>query len=352
MGRAIAGFNRLLAAPAMAPMRQALAVIGTRRESAPPAPAALIAAVDRQRLCAEVQRLRELGCTPDGKQIRVGRLAAGSLLLREIGRLRELSFRAVGEGTGRALDVDAYDPGYEHILLWDAQARAIAGAYRVCRGAEMLKSRGLSGLYTASLFEFDAGTLARVAEGMELGRSFVVPEYWGTRSLDYLWLGIGAYLRAHPEVRYLFGPVSISAELPITAREHLVAYYGQHFGAPGALLSATASCADAAVPARARHPFRFLADAPCYRDLDAEQGFRRLKSNLDALGAKPPVLYKQYTDLCEPGGARFLAFGVDPDFANCVDGLIEVDLQRIKPKKARRYLAADASGLEAPGVAA
>lgn len=334
--------GRLDTAKALASMRQALQAIGTRRETAPPDPAPLAHAVDRGVLRAEVLAMRELGRTPDGKQIRVGRLRADSPLLRELGRLRELSFRAVGEGTGRAFDVDAFDTWYEHILLWDAEALQVAGAYRVCRGSEVLATRGLKGLYTASLFEFGVEAEAHAAEGMELGRSFVVPAYWGSRSLDYLWLGIGAYLRAHPEVRYLFGPVSISAELPIAAREQLVAYYGQHYGAGGALASAAvASGTEAAPPARARHPFRFLADAPCYRGLDTEQSFKLLKANLDALGAKVPVLYKQYTELCEPGGARFLAFGVDPDFANCVDGLIEVDLHRIKPKKHQRYIAGE-----------
>jgi putative hemolysin len=322
-------------AKALASVRQALLTIGTRRETAPPDPAPLAHAVDRGMLRSEILAMRELGRTPDGKQIRVGRLKADSLLLRELGRLREQSFRAVGEGTGRAFDVDAFDTWYEHIVLWDAEALQVAGAYRVCRGSEVLPTRGLNGLYTASLFEFGAEAQAHAAEGMELGRSFVAPAYWGSRSLDYLWIGIGAYLRAHPQVRYLFGPVSISAELPIAAREQLVAYYGQHYGADGALEAA------ARAPARARHPFRFLADAPCYRGLDAEQSFKVLRGNLDALGAKVPVLYKQYTELCEPGGARFLAFGVDPDFANCVDGLIEVDLQRIKPKKFQRYIAGD-----------
>ncbi|MGL6290921.1 MAG: lysophospholipid acyltransferase family protein [Silanimonas sp.] len=340
--------GRLDTAKALASMRQALQAIGTRRETAPPDPAPLAHAVDRGALRAEVLAMRELGRTPDGKQIRVGRLRADSLLLRELGRLREQSFRAVGEGTGRAFDVDAFDTWYEHIVLWDAEALQIAGAYRVCRGSEVLATRGLKGLYTASLFEFGAEAQAHAAEGMELGRSFVAPAYWGSRSLDYLWIGIGAYLRAHPDVRYLFGPVSISAELPIAAREQLVAYYGQHYGADGALAAAGAMpSTETAPPARARHPFRFLADAPCYRGLDAEQSFKLLRANLESLGAKVPVLYKQYTELCEPGGARFLAFGVDPDFANCVDGLIEVDLHRIKPKKFQRYIAGDAASLPA-----
>ena len=328
-------------ARALASVRQALQAIGTRKESAPPDPMPLVHAVDRAALRAEILGMRELGRTPDGKQIRVGHLRADSLLLRELGRLREQAFRAVGEGTGRSIDVDAYDTWYEHIVLWDAEAWQIAGAYRVCRGADVLATRGLQGLYTASLFEFGSEAQSHAAQGMELGRSFVAPAYWGSRSLDYLWIGIGAYLRAHPDVRYLFGPVSISAELPIAAREQLVAYYGQHFGAEGALASTSAVGGEPSPPARARHPFRFLADAPCYRGLDAEQSFKLLRANLDALGAKVPVLYKQYTELCEPGGARFLAFGVDPDFANCVDGLIEVDLQRIKPKKFQRYIAGE-----------
>jgi hypothetical protein len=173
--------------------------------------------------------------------------------------------------------------------------------------------------------------LPRLVEGMELGRSFVMPKYWGTRSLDYLWLGIGAYLKKHPGVRYLFGPVSISAALPIAAREQLVAYYARYFGSEQ--------------QAAANHPFRFLATPPSFGELDAEASFRVLRDNLDALGARVPTLYKQYTELCEPGGARFLAFGVDPDFNNAVDGLIEVDLAHIRPKKRERYLGASTACL-------
>ena len=318
-------------AVALASVRQALEAIGTRRDTAPKGPLPLLHAVGRSSLRAAVAGLRDLGRTPDGKEIRVGRLASDSPLLREIGRLREQSFRAVGEGTGRPIDVDAYDTWYEHIVLWDVQAQSVAGAYRVCRGSEALATRGPDALYTASLFHLCPDTLARAAEGMELGRSFVALAYWGTRSLDYLWQGIGAYLRAHPEVRYLFGPVSISAELPIAAREHLVAYYGHHYGEGSASRT------------RAKRPFRFLGQPPCYGGLDAEQGFKVLKASLGGLGVRVPMLYKQYTELCEPGGARMLAFGVDPDFANCVDGLIEIDLKKIKRTKFQRYIEGSSS---------
>lgn len=285
----------------------------------------LAEAVDRARLCAAIAATELLGETGDGKQIRVARLHSDSPLLQEIGRLRELTFREVGEGTGRSSDLDRYDAHYDHIILWDAPSQRIAGAYRVARGARVLAEHGLRGLYTASLFDYSDDAIPHLAEGMELGRSFVAPEYWNSRSLDYLWQGIGAYLRRYPRVRYLFGPVSISAALPLPAREQLVAYYQQFYG-----------CGDAL--AASRKPFAYFAAPPAFDQVDAETGFRVLKANLDVLGAVVPTLYKQYTELCEPGGARFLAFGIDPAFSDAIDGLIEVDLQRMRPKKAQRYL--------------
>ena len=277
----------------------------------------------------QVQRLELLGSTNDGKEIRFGRLAPGSALLDEIGRLRELTFRMVGEGTGKRRDLDLYDSWYEHIVLWDAQATRIAGAYRIVRGARVLAERGVQGFYTASLFDYSDGAIPRLAQGMELGRSFVVPDYWNGRSLDYLWQGIGAYLQRHDDVRYLFGPVSISAALPVQAREQLVAYYSRFFGGQSNL-------------ATSRRPFCYFAAPPEFGELDGDTAFKVLRNNLDALGAQVPVLYKQYTELCDPGGARFLAFGVDPGFSNAVDGLIEVDLHCLRARKRQRYLGAAA----------
>ena len=311
--------------------RRGDAVISIAAEPAAPLAAPLIDPLidplDPAQVREGVEAMALLGQTFDGKQIRVGRLAAGSPLLQEIGRLRELTFRAVGEGTGQRLDVDVYDSWYEHIVLWDAQAAKIAGAYRIARGASVLAERGLAGFYTASLFAYADDAVPRIAQGMELGRSFVAPDYWGSRSIDYLWQGIGAYLAAHPNVRYLFGPVSISAALPAAAREQIVAYYARYYG----------SEANSAV---SRQPFVYQAAPPQFGEVDAATAFRVLKNNLDALGATLPMLYKQYTDLCEPGGARFLAFGVDPAFSDAVDGLIEVDLEKLRPKKRERYLGA------------
>ena len=306
-------------------IRRSLYALGPREAPATLAPQPLVPAVDPMLLHQGVQQLSPLGQTSDGKQICVGRLAAASPMLREIGRLRELTFRAVGEGTGRGLDLDVFDGWYEHLVLWDAPAMRVVGAYRIARGARVLGEHGLKGLYTASLFDYADDILPRLAQGVELGRSFVAPDYWGSRSIDYLWQGIGAYLHRHPKVRYLFGAVSISAALPVEAREQIVAYYSQCYGA-------------AQSDAVSRRPFCYRAATPTFETLDPEMSFSVLKANLGSIGATVPMLYKQYTELCEPGGACFLAFGVDPAFSDSVDGLIEVDLDRMKAKKRRRYL--------------
>jgi putative hemolysin len=308
-----------------------LRTLRLRGPKAPPLkPKALAAPADPIAVARDLAALDCLGETRDGKRILAGKLPLRSAAMHELGRLRERTFRAVGEGTGRALDIDRYDAWYDHIVLWDPAASNIVGAYRVARGARVLAEQGLRGLYTASLFDYPEAMLPRIAQGMELGRSFVVPEAWGSRSVDWLWQGIGAYLRRHAGVRYLFGAVSISAALPASAREQIVSYYAHYFGAPQAEVTP-------------RRPFAYRAAMPDQADIDSDLAFEVLKANLDAIGATVPMLYKQYTELCEPGGARFLAFGVDPDFGDSIDGLIEVDIARMQPRKRRRYLATEVS---------
>lgn len=282
-----------------------------------------------------------LGQTSDGKRILLLDAKPDCAALREIGRLRELTFRKVGEGTGLKRDLDRFDAHYRHIVLWDEQALAIVGAYRLGEGRAILDSMGFAGLYSASLFEFSGDAREILAQGVELGRSFVHPDFWGSRSLDYLWQGIGAYLRAHPEVRYLFGPVSLSAALPLPAREWAVHCHRHFFG-------------DSRGLARARNPFLISPEVDAeahalWAGLTPAEGLKQLKARMAALGAALPTLYRQYVDLCEPEGIRFLGFGVDPDFGHCVDGLILVDLQWLKPAKRARYIgqpAVDADKLQ------
>ncbi|HRQ66076.1 MAG TPA: GNAT family N-acyltransferase [Xanthomonadaceae bacterium] len=287
---------------------------------------------------AALEKAQVLGRTSDGKRILMLDPSPDCPALREIGRLRELTFRKVGEGTGLKRDLDRFDYHYRHIVLWDDKALAIVGAYRLGEGRSILDSMGFQGLYSATLFDFAPEARELLVQGVELGRSFVHPDYWGSRSLDYLWQGIGAYLRAHPEVRFLFGPVSLSASLPLPAREWAVHCHRHYFGDERGL-------------APARNPFLISAEVDTearatWADCPVAEGLKRLKAKLVEFGAALPTLYRQYVDLCDPQGIAFLGFGVDPDFGHCVDGLILVDLQWLKPAKRTRYI-----GPSEPGAA-
>src|SRR5262245_36017766 len=274
---------------------------------------------DRLTLRRELQAGRLLGHTADGKKIVLFDAYPDCAVLRELGRLREIAFRQVGEGTGKRRDIDGFDAYYRHVVLWDDAELQIAGAYRIGDACKVLADRGPAGLYTHRLFSYGEGLCACLPQALELGRSFVQPRFQGLRALDYLWHGIGAYLRTRPDVRYLFGPVSLSASYPEAARRMLVSFFARHYGADPAF-------------AIARRPVELSTSEACPEDL------RELKEKLAAMDVSIPVLYKQYAELCEPGGTRFLAFSVDPAFGNCIDALVLVDLHQLKPAKRERYL--------------
>jgi putative hemolysin len=280
----------------------------------------------RQALKKAVEDCERLGSTQDGKHIYLYRYDGNSPILREIGRLREIAFRAVEEGTGRRRDLDNYDTWYTQLILWDEDELEIAGAYRLGDAQQIVAERGLNGLYSHSLFAYHPERMQDfVTQGLELGRSFVQPKYWGKRSLDYLWQGIGALLQQHPQYRYLFGPVTMSASLPSVAQDALVQFFGDHFPDPDQL-------------AQARTPF--MPNSRPLPDIsdDYADDLVYLKHFLAHQGASIPTLYKQYADLCDKGGVRFLGFNVDADFGNTVDGLVMVDIQRLKAQKRKRYL--------------
>ena len=291
------------------------------------APIAL--AENRVKLKKAVEACQALGNTPDGKHIYLYRReqAPSSVILKELGRLREIAFRAVGEGTGLRRDLDSFDDDYYHLLLWDNKELEIVGAYRFMPTKEQLERKGHKGLYSYGLFHYDTAMTHILDQGIELGRSFIQPRYWGKRSLDYLWQGIGAFLAQNPQYHYLMGPVSMSASLPTPARDLLVSFYKLHFSPRWPL-------------ARSRQPYAngSLDIASQFIGQDYQQDLSILKSMLDNLGCGIPTLYKQYSELCEPGGVQFLDFGIDPDFANCVDGLVLIDIHKMKLNKRQRYI--------------
>lgn len=287
---------------------------------------------ERRIIKRELQQAELLGETADNKKIYLFDYQPDSAVMHEIGRLRELTFRQVGEGTGKKRDLDRYDRDYRHLILWDEQELEIAGAYRLGEVGRIQSQLGSRGIYSEELFDYDRIRMQRYFEqGIELGRSFVSPKYWGRRSLDYLWYGIGAYLKRYPEIRYLFGPVSLSNSYPGFAKALIVSYYRHYFGDKDNL-------ANARVP--------FLLDegmeAQVWQTLtgeDADEDFTLMREQLMHMNVTVPTLYKQYADICEAGGSRFLDFNIDADFGHCIDGLVMVDLHKLKASKRKRYLA-------------
>ncbi len=294
----------------------------------------------RPALRRELHKAQCLGQTKDGKQIFLFDCGQDSSVMREIGRLREIAFRRVHEGSGKRRDLDAFDAYYRHLVLWDDNDLQIAGAYRIGDAARIVGTRGCEGLYTHGLFAYSDAMHRYIPHALELGRSFIQPRYWGMRSLDYLWYGIGAYLRRHPEIRYLFGPVSISDRYPRAAKNMLVHFYRHYYGDEGRFALAR----DRYVIAETERAL--LHEIFC--GVDCERDFRVLKEQLGRQGLAVPALYKQYTEVCEFGGTRFLDFGVDAKFSNCVDGLVLVDLDLLKSAKRARYVADSAATLVSP----
>ncbi len=290
----------------------------------------------RDILFEEISKCELLGETQDNKNIYLFRPKSEqghTALLREIGRLREDAFRLVGEGTGLDRDVDRYDLYYMHIILWDSKDHEIVGAYRLCRTAYHYTD-SQKPIYTSSLFNYLPNSEAMLKAGLELGRSFVQEKYWGSRSLDYLWSGIAAFLRRHPEYRYLLGAVSISNDLSLHAKEILVGFYRKYFS--------DQNHENNQQKVICSRPFHLSEKGKAhiedlFHDLDYKQGFKVLKKQLRYLGYAVPMLYKQYTELTEKGGTEFLGFNIDPDFNDCIDGLVVVDITQMTEQKRKRY---------------
>jgi len=290
----------------------------------------------RQVLKQELKAAQLLGQTNDGKKIFLIYQKNCPHVLREIGRLREQAFRKVGEGSGKRRDLDEYDTYYGHLLLWDDDNLEIVGAYRLGEGFKILAQKGKQGFYLSSLGEIKDEFIPYLQAGIELGRSFVQPRYWGTRALDYLWLGIGAYLRNHPEVKYLFGPVSISPLYPKASKDALVYYYSTYYKPKN--------------PAFVPHtPYKLSPESQkelkaYFKGSDLKEDFFLLKRYLKQFGLTVPTLYKQYCDVFEWQGVYFHGFGVDNDFGGCVDGYIVANLDKLKPEKRKRYVEQNNSG--------
>lgn len=291
---------------------------------------------DRRALREEVAKCTHLGKSFDGKQIYLADHRPNSCLMRELGRVREISFRAVGEGTGKRRDIGPYDRYYQHLMLWDDEDLEVVGSYRVADVPKVAAAHGIEGLYSSTLFKYRPGMQQYFDQGLELGRSFVQPRYWGRRSLDYLWHGIGMIMLRNPQLRYLFGAVSISDLYPERAKAMLVSFYRAHFGGQtggrgGDLMEAIHPLSRSLDDSIAELGGLFPGD-------DYQGEFRMLRKMLAQMNLAVPTLYKQYSELCEPGGVIMPCFGLDIAFSNAVDACVIVDLQQVKASKKSRYM--------------
>jgi putative hemolysin len=254
--------------------------------------------------------------------------------LLEIGRLRELTFRGAGEGTGRSRDLDRFDRYYWHIVLWNKANQELAGAYRAGNTAEILAGRGVKGLYTSTLFRYDPAVFEKLGPALELGRSFVRPEYQRQYApLLLLWKAIARLLATQPQIAVLFGPVSISDDYSKASREMIYRFFESRMQEDelAGLISP-------------RKPFRPAGLRPwdcramCHALNDLEDLSEPI-TDVEADGKGLPILLRQYAKI----GGRLLSFNVDKKFSNVLDGLVVVDLRKTELPVLERYMGREAA---------
>jgi putative hemolysin len=240
-------------------------------------------------------------------------------IIKEIGRLREITFRAIGEGTNKATDLDSYDIYYHHLFIWDNEAKMIVGAYRIGKGDEIFYSYGKKGFYTAGLFKIKSEFYPVLKNSLELGRSWIRKEYQQKPlPLFLLWKGILKYLIDNPKYRYLIGPVSISNSFSKFSKSLIVDFiYRNHF--------------DQEMAEMVKPRKKFKVD---YSKIDVDiltsnnstlKSLDHLINEIETTHIKVPVLLRQYIAL----NAKIICFNIDPKFSDCLDGFLVLDLENV-----------------------
>ena len=283
--------------------------------------AEIVPEIDAEILANEVEPLRDQYRIWVEKNYEVFIAPTSSIpnLIREIGRLRELTFREVGEGTNKSIDLDEYDIYYHHLFIWDINAKRIVGAYRIGLGDEIFYSLGKKGFYLNELFKIKEQFVPVLRKSLELGRSFIRKEYQQKPlPLFLLWKGILKYLIDNPRYRYLIGPVSISNTFSKFSKSLIVDYINRnHF--------------DHEMAQYVRPRKKFKVDfSSVDTDIllageDSFKGLDNLISEVETESMKVPVLLRQYIAL----NAKIICFNIDPKFADCLDGFLVLDLQKV-----------------------
>lgn len=250
------------------------------------------------------------------------------LIMQEISRLREITFRLAGEGTGLSCDIDSYDKYYTQLFVWNTKRNEIVGAYRLAKTCEVIKQHGKKGLYTTTLFNLTDDFFERIGPALELGRSFIRSEYQKSYApLLLLWRGIGMYVSLFPKYKTLFGAVSISNDYKYFSRQLMASYFE--------ISNPKKDLADNVIP---NNPL--ICDKKIQhivREMNSlEADITDLIGEIES-GKGIPVLIRQYMKL----GGSILKFNVDPEFSYTLDGLIVVDLLKTDFKQLERYIGAD-----------
>ncbi len=292
-------------------------------------PKPIIPAVEPACLKKEVDSIPEDNLLVDGPELQVFVSLAKETpnVLREIGRLREVTFRATGEGSNQEVDLDQYDQYYLHLFIWNKQKHELVGAYRLGQGDKIIEKYGIKGFYSRSLFKFPRKFVDMMPQPLELGRSFIRQEYQRSFApLLLLWRGIATYVSRNPQYRWLFGPVSISNDYHHASQQMMVEFFRKQNGYPhlARLVKAQKGfkCKNLRIPQTGLHAFR---------DIDTLSG---LVSEIEGDKKGIPILIKQYLKL----GGQILDFNIDPKFNLALDGLIVVDLASTDTKVLGKYM--------------
>ncbi|WP_298901426.1 lysophospholipid acyltransferase family protein [uncultured Psychroserpens sp.] len=288
----------------------------------PPAkpPKRIVGSVSTEKMAAEVDALREGDYRLlVSKNYEVYLTDADHIpnILHEIGRLREITFRAIGEGTNEAIDLDSFDTYYHHMFLWDTEAKQLAGAYRMGLGSKIYARYGIDGFYLQDLFRFEPELYKMMSESIEMGRAFIIKEYQQKpMPLFLLWKGIVHTTLRYPEHKYLIGGVSISNQFSNFSKSLMIEFMKSHYYDP--------------YVAQYVHPkkeFKVkLKDADKDFVFDAAEAdlnkFDKIIDEVEPGALRLPVLLKKYIKQ----NARLVAFNVDPLFNNSVDGLMYIKI--------------------------
>lgn len=291
-------------------------------------PEQIVPDIPKETLEREIEALRTSSLVWTEKQYEVFISPAALIpnILKEIGRLREITFRGVGEGTNKSIDLDKYDIYYNHLFIWDKDEKRIAGAYRIGKGDEIFYSLGKRGFYTAELFKIKEQFAAVLQQSLELGRSWIRKEYQQKPlPLFLLWKGILKYLLDNPKYRYLIGPVSISNSFSNFSKSLIVNYITRnHF--------------DYEMAQYVKPRKQFKADLSKIDPnilLEANESFKGLDSlisEIETTHVKVPVLLRQYIAL----NAKIICFNIDPKFSDSLDGFLVLDLEKMPPEMLER----------------